>query len=75
MPVVPKDVAGTYFDGGFVDHKLALLVNSNLVSRIKTPNSLRVSPIVVFLFPAFNNSTFVHLHIMSNWSEGNIRRK
>jgi hypothetical protein len=50
MPVLPKAGAGTYLEVGLSDHKLDLEPNSYLVERIKTPNILITSPILVSFF-------------------------
>ena len=49
IPVLPNDGAGTYLLGAVLLQRVAREVNSNLVTSIMTPISLRSSPFVVIL--------------------------
>jgi hypothetical protein len=75
IPVFPKLAAAVYFEAGVLDHKLALVPNSNRVERINTPKNLMISPTVVLFFLLLRRLRFVSLTISLSWSGGNMRRK
>jgi hypothetical protein len=66
MFVLPKQGAVMYLDVEFVDHKLALDLNSFLVIKIIIPRHFNISPFVFFFLFFSCIIAFVHRTIKSS---------